>query len=107
MGGFLWSESARVGQLGVAAQLSHMELGERVCPATCGPSSLGVWPGCKEQERECWALGGRGAAGARGAVGEGRSPVEWSGAGRPLAARWALPNTVHGVARRHGARAGG
>lgn len=106
-GGFLWSESARVGQLGVAAQLSHMELGERVCPATCGRSSLGVWPGCKEQERECWALGGRGAAGARGAVGEGRSPVEWSGAGRPLAARWALPNTVHGVARRHGARAGG
>lgn len=44
---------------------------------------------------------------ARGAVGEGRSRVEWSGAGRPAAARWALPNTVHGVARRLGARAGG
>lgn len=51
--------------------------------------------------------GGLGAAGARGAVGEGRGRVEWSGAGRPAAARWALPNTVHGVARRRGARAGG
>lgn len=70
-------------------------------------SILGARPERIERERACWAPGGLGAAGARGAVGEGRDRVEWSGAGRPAAARWALPNTVHGVARRRGARAGG
>lgn len=72
--------------------------GQRVCPATCDRSTLGEWPGRREQERACWALGGRGAAGARGAVGEGRSGVEWSGAGRggqpPLAGHCLIRCTV-------------
>lgn len=80
---------------------------ERRRSAADGRSTLGARPGRIERERACWAPGGRGAAWARGAVGEGRSRVEWSGAGPPAAARWALPNTVHGVARWHGARAGG
>lgn len=93
----LWSESASVSQLGVAAPLAHVERGS-ACAGPLAIGALGAWPGRREQERACWALGGRGAAGARGAVGEGRSGVEWSEARRggrpPLAGHCLIRCTV-------------
>lgn len=102
-GGGLWSDSVRVGRLGGrGAEGAHGARAQVHDPEHSGRASGAL----RARARVPGPWGSRSGGGAR-AVGEGRGRVEWSGAGRTAAACWALPNTVHGVARRRGARAGG